>query len=157
VIEFETSVSVDRPIEEVFAFVSNPLLFPRWNSAVQAVHGTSGETGEPGSTYSMERDLPQGRVENDLEILSRKPSSEFDIRTMSGPTPFLYRYRFEPNAGSTTVVLSAEVELAGIAHLVGPLAARAVKRGVDANFSTLKAILEATGHSPGLAGESPPN
>ena len=98
-IEFETSVSVERPIEEVFAFVSNPLLFPRWNSAVQAVHGTSGETGERGSTYSMERDLPQGRVENDLEILDRKRPNEFVIRTTSGPTPFLYRYRFKANAG----------------------------------------------------------
>jgi uncharacterized protein YndB with AHSA1/START domain len=143
-IEFETSVSVERPIEEVFAFVSNPLLFPRWNSAVQAVHCTAGEPGEPGSTYSMERDLPQGRVENDLEILDRKQPSEFAIRTTSGPTPFLYRYRFKANAGSTTIALSAEVELAGFAHLVGPLATRAVKRGVDANFSTLKAILEAT-------------
>ena len=143
-VDFETSVRVERPIEEVFSFVSNPLQFPRWNSAVRAVHGASGETGEPGSTYSMQRDLPQGRVENDLEILDRNSPNEFSIRTTSGPTPFVYRYRFKADAGSTTVALSAEVELAGIAHLLGPLAACAVKRGVDANFASLKAILEAT-------------
>ena len=39
-ITFETSVRVECPIEEVFAFVSDPLLFPRWNSAVQAVDDT---------------------------------------------------------------------------------------------------------------------
>jgi hypothetical protein len=62
VISFETGVRVERPIEEVFAFVSDPLLFPRWNSAVQTVKGTSGGTGELGSTYSMERELPTGRL-----------------------------------------------------------------------------------------------
>jgi hypothetical protein len=29
VISFETSVRIERRIEDVFAFVSNPLLFPR--------------------------------------------------------------------------------------------------------------------------------
>jgi hypothetical protein len=29
VITFETSVRVERPIEDVFGFVSDPLLFPR--------------------------------------------------------------------------------------------------------------------------------
>ena len=89
-ITFETSVRVERPIEEVFAFVSDPLMFPRWNSAVQTVHGTSGESGEPGSTYSMRRELPSGQVENELEVLSREHPTEFAIRTTSGPTPFLW-------------------------------------------------------------------
>jgi uncharacterized protein YndB with AHSA1/START domain len=44
-IAFQTSVRVNRPIEEVFTFVSDPLLFPRWNSAVQAVHPIAGGGG----------------------------------------------------------------------------------------------------------------
>ena len=93
VISFETSVRIERPIEEVFAFVSDPIQFPRWNSAVQAVRRTSarGETGEVGSTYSMERELPSGRVENGLEVFVREQPTEFGIRTTSGPTPFVYR------------------------------------------------------------------
>jgi hypothetical protein len=30
-ITFETSVCVMRPINDVFGFVSDPLLFPQWN------------------------------------------------------------------------------------------------------------------------------
>jgi uncharacterized protein YndB with AHSA1/START domain len=33
---FETSVFIRRPIEEVFAYVSDPLNLPHWNSAVRA-------------------------------------------------------------------------------------------------------------------------
>ena len=58
-ITFESSVRIERPIEEVFAFVSDPLQFPLWNSAVKRVQRTAGEPDEPGSTYSMERELPE--------------------------------------------------------------------------------------------------
>ena len=145
-IAFETSVRVDRPIEEVFAFVSDPSLFPRWNSAVQAVDLISGSTGALGSTYAMQRELPSGQAENELEVFASEPPAEFGIRTTSGPTPFVYRYRFASEGADTVVRLDAGVELPGLAGALGPLAARAVKRGVDANFATLKRTLEARSH-----------
>jgi uncharacterized protein YndB with AHSA1/START domain len=40
-ITFETDVQIARPLEEVFAYVSEPLNFPRWNSAVEVVRETS--------------------------------------------------------------------------------------------------------------------
>jgi uncharacterized protein YndB with AHSA1/START domain len=139
--DFQTSVRIDSPVEEVFEYIANPRNFPNWNSAVQAVSVRSGEV-EPGSTYLMERDLPGGRAQNELEIVDREPPTAFTIRTTSGPTPFVYRYRFEPDRGATLVHLAASVELSGIAGALGPLASRVVKRGVDANFATLKQILE---------------
>jgi ligand-binding SRPBCC domain-containing protein len=143
VITFETSVRVERPIEDVFDFVSDPTRFPIWNSAVHAVHRTSGEAGRLGSTYSMERDLPIGQVENGLEVFAREHPSVFGIRTTSGPTPFVYRYRFACDGADTVVHLDASVELPGAAAVLGRLAARAVRRGVDANFAALKRTLEA--------------
>jgi uncharacterized protein YndB with AHSA1/START domain len=148
-ITFQTSVRIKRPLEEVFAFIASPLLFPRWNSAVQTVHGTSGETGSVGSTYSMRRRLPTGQVENELEVVSREHPTEFAIRTTSGPTPFVYRYRFASDDSDTVVHLDARVELPGVASVFGPLAARGVRRGVDANLAMLKHTLEASvRHAP---------
>ena len=143
-ITFETGVRVERPIEEVFAFVSDPLSFPRWNSAVQTVQRTSGESGGPGSTYSMRRELPTGQVENKLEVLSREHPTKFGIRTTSGPTPFLYNYRFVRDGAGTVVHLDASVDLPGVSAVLGLLAARAVRRGVDANLAALKHVLEAS-------------
>ena len=141
-ISFETSVRVKRTVDEVFEFVSDPLLFPRWNSAVQAVNKTSGVSGEAGSTYSMRRELPAGQVENDLEVLVRERPSEFVIQTISGATPWHYHYRFASEGAGTVVHLQASVELPGLAGVLGPLAARAVSRGVDANFVALQRTLE---------------
>ena len=107
-----------------------------------AVRGPSGGTGEPGSTYSMQRELPSGQVENGLEVFVREQPTEFGIRTTSGPTPFVYDYRFASDGEDTIVHLDASVELAGVAGMLGPLAARAVRRGVDANFTALKRTRE---------------
>jgi carbon monoxide dehydrogenase subunit G len=148
VISFETSVRIERPIEQVFAFVSDPIQFPQWNSAVQAVRrtsvvrGASAGTGEPGSTYSIERELPSGRVENGLEVFVLEQPTEFGIRTTSGPTPFVYDYAFAPDGQDTIIHLDASVELVGVTAALGPLAARAIRRGVDANFTALKRTLE---------------
>jgi uncharacterized protein YndB with AHSA1/START domain len=143
VIAFDTDVRIDRPIEEVFAYVSDPLDFPRWNSAVQAVRKTSAGQNGVASTYTMERELPGGRAINELEILASAPPREFAIRTTAGPTPFLYRYQFSAENGETVVKLDAEVELPGAAALLPQLAGRLIKKGVNDNLATLKEILEA--------------
>ena len=142
-IAFETRVQIDRPIDEVFAYVSDPLKFPHWNSAVQAVRKTSGGENGVNSTYSMERDLPGGRAVNELEVVESERPHEFAIRATAGPTPFLYRYRFTTENGETVVTLDAQVELPRAAALLPALARRAVSKGVDDNLATLKHVLEA--------------
>jgi uncharacterized membrane protein len=140
-IAFETSVRIRRPTEEVFDYISDPGTFPRWNSAVRSVRELS-DSGHPRrSRYVMERQLPAGRAVNELEVVTRQRPNEFVVRTTSGPTPFVYRYQFMDENGETLLRLDAEVEL-GLASALAPLAGRAVKRGVDANFTALKGILE---------------
>jgi|SRR5215207_9643033 len=143
-IEFTTSVHVFRPLEDVFAYAADPRTFPDWNSAVESVVATSPSGPAAGARYVMSRQLPDGRASNELEIVSWAAPSDFTIRTTSGPTPFVYRYSFTPADGGTLVTLVAEVDL-GVPGFMQPLVARGVKRGVDANFSTLRAILERGG------------
>jgi hypothetical protein len=142
-ITFETSTRISRPIEDVFAFVSEPRNFPRWNSAVQAVRKTSAGDSGVAASYLMERALPTGRAVNELEVMTREWPREFAIRTTAGPTPFRYHYGFSADNEETVVHLNAEVDLTGPAALLPQLARRTVKNGVDDNFATLKQILEA--------------
>jgi hypothetical protein len=141
-VAFQTSARIIRRPHELFAYVADPLQFPHWNSAVQSVRSTSTHPGQVGSTFRMQRELPAGPVENELEILERASPAAFAIRTTSGPTPFLYRYRFIADGPATVLELDATLDLAGPAALLGPLVTRAIKRGVDANLATLKHIQE---------------
>jgi uncharacterized protein YndB with AHSA1/START domain len=130
-IPFTTTITVDRPIEDVFARVADPTGFPDWNSAVESVQARGG------GRYVMHRRLPSGPASNELEVVERRPPTTFTVRTTSGPTPFVYRYEFEPTDGGTLVTLRGEVEL----PVWAAVAKHAVRRGVDANLATLKAIL----------------
>ena len=141
-ITFETDIRIERPLEYVFAYVSQPLNFPRWNSAVEVVRATSAREGGVGSTYVMERKLPTGRAFNRLDVVASEAPHEFAIRASAGPTPFLYRYWFAAENGDTVVKLDAEIELPGAAALLPQVARRAIKSGVDDNLETLKRILE---------------
>ena len=142
-IAFATDVRIDRPIEEVFSYVSDPLNLPRWNSAVRTVRKTSTAENGAASTYLMERELPTGHAVNDLEVVASEGPREFAVRSTAGPTPFLYHYRFSADNGETVMRLDAQVELPGAAAFLPQLAHRAVKKGVDDNLATLKQILEA--------------
>ena len=130
---FETSIAIARPRAEVFALVADPTRFPLWNSAVTSVEPTSG------SAYLMRRRLPTGEAENGLEIVESEPPAAFAVRTTYGPTPFNYRYRFTEADGATIVTLAGDLELGGVFSL---LPARAFLRGIDANLTTLRRLLE---------------
>jgi uncharacterized protein YndB with AHSA1/START domain len=123
-ITLTAGVRIARPIDEVFAHVSDLTRFPAWNSAVRSIRHTSG------STYAMERDLPTGRAHNELEVVAVDPPAELVIRTTSGPTPFLYRYRFSSAGAGTLLELDAEIGLPRIA-------APAIRRGIEANLAML--------------------
>ena len=131
-ISFDTSVRIARPVDDVFTFLADPTRFPVWNSAVTSVRRTSA------TTYTMRRELPTGGADNELEVVELSPPAVFAVRTTSGPTPFAYRYTLTGEPGATVVALDAEVNLG----LLGPIAARAVRRGVDANLATLRDALE---------------
>jgi uncharacterized protein YndB with AHSA1/START domain len=146
---FETAVRIARPVDAVFAYVADPRHFADWNSAVERVDAAPGPGSGVGARYVMHRRLPGGPAVNELEITAWEAPREFAIRTTSGPTPFAYRYGFAPADGGTEVRLDAEVELGGAAALAPPLAARLVKRGVDANFAQLRELLESTARRGG--------
>jgi Polyketide cyclase / dehydrase and lipid transport len=115
VIGFQTSVCIERPIDEVFSHVSEVANFPLWNSAVQDIRRRSAPKGQNlGSTYSMLRSLPGlGKVENELKVVEHERPSSFAIKTTSGPTPFFYRFQLSPQDGATVVRLKGRSSLGG--------------------------------------------
>jgi uncharacterized protein YndB with AHSA1/START domain len=141
-IEIETRMRIERPIEDVFDYMADPRNFPRWNSAVRSVIETAVTEDGAGATYTMQRNLPTGNATNVLEVVSRRRPAEFVITTTSGPTPFTYDIEFTPANRGTVVKLNARAELGRIGDLIGPVARTAVKRGVHENLATLKRILE---------------
>ncbi len=98
----------------------------------------------------MLRELPSGKVENTYEIVEFEPNRKLSIKIISGPTPFFYRYTFEPSGRVTRLSLDAEVDKEGLVEVLGTkariapefLLTRFFRGGVESNFKSLKRILE---------------
>ena len=149
-IRFEASIMIERPVVNVFEFVADGENGSKWNSAVLDVKKISEGPVGVGTQYWMARQLGNRRVENSYEVIEFEPNKKLSIKTRSGPTPFEYRYVFEGVEKRTSLSLVAEAEKEGLVDVLGvkariapePVLASFLKRRVEANFRTLKNLLE---------------
>jgi uncharacterized protein YndB with AHSA1/START domain len=144
---FRTAIHVDRPADDVFAVLADTEQMPSWYEAVTAVSKVRlGPIGR-GSRYRLVRSLPGGVVENEVEITEYEPARRFTLSSISGPTPFRYRYTLEPVDGgrATALTLFGDITtegLSGVPAALGPIATQAFKHGMGRNLAVLKRIVE---------------
>jgi uncharacterized membrane protein len=129
--EAEHSVTVDRPIDEVFAFLADAENDPRWRSAVLDIERLGGEGA--GARYRQGVKGPMGRrVAADFEITEYAPPRAIGFRGTAGPVRPVGRYELEPADGGTHVRFSLAFEPRGVKRLMAPSVARAMRSEVQA-------------------------
>jgi uncharacterized protein YndB with AHSA1/START domain len=141
---FQLSLAIAAPSATVFDFVADFTTMPRWYSAVQRVERTAGTTG-PGTRYDVHRQLPGGAARNEVEVTDYESGREVTFTSLSGPTPFVYRYLVQPDGDATRLTLEGTISadgLAGPLALLGPVAEGLFRRGMRDNLGVLKEILE---------------
>jgi hypothetical protein len=138
VFTFENSIDIDRPIENVFAFVADLPSIPKWNYYVLSVVPTSPESGTVGSTYHQVRK----EDEQDLIIKILVLNKSLIVETIPPSKPELRReITFEGQDNRTRIIDKWRLDL-GVPKLLEPLAAKRAKSGVRENLQKLKTLLE---------------
>jgi hypothetical protein len=150
---FHLTTMIAAPQEVVFDFVSNPLTMPQWYSAVESVHLVE-RSGDDDARYVVDRRLPTGRARNEVRVTSDIEAAEVTFSSVSGPTPFTYRYTVSPSPRGTLLQLEGSITAAGLpgpGALLNPLAEQIFGRGMKDNLLRLKAIVESDTRSGELA------
>ena len=136
------SVTIRRPVSEVFAFVADGENAMRWRPGVLDVSHQSGEG--LGAIYRQGVKGPGGRrIAADYEITAFEPDRRIAFRAIAGPVRPTGEYRFAAEGDGATVSLALDATLTGWKRL---LMGRAVQNTMDSevrNLDTLKSILEA--------------
>jgi uncharacterized protein YndB with AHSA1/START domain len=141
---FRTTITINRQPTEVFSLLADTEQTPLWYEAVvSATRTTSGPVGR-GARYRLVRSLPSGVVENEVEITDYEPGRRFTLSSVSGPTPFHYRYSLDRSGSATTVTLDGEITGDGlpVPSALRPFATRAFAQGMARNLAVLKRIME---------------
>jgi carbon monoxide dehydrogenase subunit G len=138
----EHTVVVERPPDEVFAFLTDLSNVPEWQSGAVAVREPDGELGV-GTTYVQVLQFLGRRFEATLEVVEFEPGRRFSLRSVSGPIPLEVRHALEPADGGTRVTVVLEGKTGRFFRLGDGLVERKAKRQVEQDFAALKSIVEA--------------
>jgi uncharacterized protein YndB with AHSA1/START domain len=138
---FENTVMIARPIEDVFAFLSDLENIPKWNYAIVETRKVSEGPVGVGTTYQQVRSVPS-RSEERLEITTYNPPRQLELRGQLGLFRSRLFYALDATGEGTRVTNTVEVRLSGPGRLLGRLAVPRVREAVAANLRKLKELLE---------------
>ncbi|RJG12373.1 hypothetical protein D3879_03500 [Pseudomonas cavernicola] len=142
-VKIEISLVINRPVEEVFAFVSNYENLPRWRSIALEVRKTSEGPSRVGTSYTGKFSFLGLPFDAVFEVIEHEPSRKCTIKTTTRPFPLETRYSFEPVENATRITLVSEGSPGAFFKLAEPLVASMGKRLFEADLHNLKELLEA--------------
>lgn len=135
-IGFENTIRIERPIEEVFSFVSDNENIPKWNYYVTDVTKTTPGNIGPGTTYHMTRKTDQ----KDFQIVELNVNELLIAKTMPPTKPELvHRITFQADGDSTVITDSWKT---GTGLKLPKFVSRGMKNAVNENLHKLKTLLE---------------
>ena len=139
-VTLEHAVLVDRPIDDVFAYLTDLEKLPEWQSSVSEVD-VDGQV-EEGARFVEVREFMGRRARSTLEVDVCEPSRRFSVRVVEGPITYEVDHRLEERNGRTHLAVSARAKVPGLFGFAArPLVKRA-ERELRADLERLKGRLE---------------
>ena len=140
--EFENKITIQRPAEDVFAFLADFENVPTWNHAIESTTKTSPGPVGVGSTYRQIRSEPK-RSEEGFEVTAFEPTRRLAIDGEIGPFHVRVEYLLEPIEEATRLTNDVELQpSSAVSKLLAPFAGSKIKNAVADNLDDLKALLE---------------
>jgi uncharacterized protein YndB with AHSA1/START domain len=137
-----SSISIGRPIEQVFAVLTDVELTGRWFPADVEEHWTTPPPHGVGSTRHAVIRMFGRTVENDAVATVYEPPHRATMEGTSANAPFATTLTFQPTDDGTRVVATTTFRFKGAQRIVGPLFARWYRRSFDRGLANLKALME---------------
>src|SRR5262245_29602602 len=116
-IKEQVSVTINRPVEQVFAYVSNFENNSQWQAGVIETQKMSAGPNRIGATHTYVRQILGRRIEATSETTEYVPNRKVAFKAASGPLKFEAADLFEPSGSATKVTFAYEAEVGGLFKL----------------------------------------
>jgi uncharacterized membrane protein len=137
-IEFTNTLMIERPVNEVFDFISDFENMPKWNYYVVDVQNINEEPPQKGTTYNQVRKTDRQR----FKITEFEQNRRVSIQTIPPTEDLKMRFIFVPIESGTMLIDEWKVGN-GTFSPINWLAKRKMKSAVAENLQKLKELLEA--------------
>ncbi|MEL7482343.1 MAG: SRPBCC family protein [Pseudomonadota bacterium] len=138
-LRFEIVIDIERPVADVFAFVSDFTHLPLWNYYIRETTPEDAGPLRVGRRYRQTRKTDTQK----FEVIEYIPDQTVAIRLLKPTPPAIIRYTFQETSEGTR--LTDEWSLKTIVPLPGfvtRFATRSTKAAVAQNLAKLKTLLE---------------
>ncbi len=140
--KIETSIVINRPVEDVFAILSNVENNPKWSNVFLDARKTSDGPIGVGTTWQIVGRAFGQPIEAEAQVTEYEPNRQW-AQTQSGPIPAKIWQTYEPVEEGTRVNVALEAEPGGFFKLAEPLLKTMMKRGIATDLANLKDLMEA--------------
>lgn len=140
-ITHELTIHLNRPVEQVFAFLMDTDKLTSWQSNLIKIEKITAGPLRMGSRFQEVRRLGRRESEIQGEIIAYEANRTFETRTLGKPQVTV-SYSLEPENGGTRVKHKFTMLTSGFMRLLEPMIASSIKKDTDADFEALKRILE---------------
>jgi uncharacterized membrane protein len=142
--EFEQTVTIQRPLEEVYAYMSDAEHEAEWRTNVIEMTHVSGPRTGAGATYRQVVKGPFGRgLPADMRFTEAEPNERLAFETLTGPMRPNGEITFSPaGEGQTKLHIRMTWEPTGAMKLVAPLLGPMFSRSLREGYSNLVRILD---------------
>ena len=142
-IEFTIETEIERPVAEVFAYVTDPAKLPTWQTnTVSAAPEGEGPVGLGTRLREVHRGPGGKELESLVEVSELERDRTFALRMIEGPLPIHARSSFEPSGQGTRMLFTVHGGPSGPMRLAEPILRIALKRQFGEHCKTLKRVLE---------------
>ena len=140
-VKFEISTHINRPVADVFKYMSDPTKLPEWNSIVE--EATPSETPVRLGTKIQTRARFLGRKIDSPTLVSEYELNKRYTNKSEKPFPLTITNTFEAEGGGTKLTAQFEGDAGGFFKIGEPILARISKKQFQAQLDTAKELLEA--------------
>lgn len=141
-VKVEFSRTINRPLDEVFAFVTNPANNARWQEGLVESRMASSGPIEVGAQMIDVRKFLGRDMESKLEVTAFEPNKKFAQKVISGPLPFEIIMAFEGVGNTTKLDLLAQGEPGGFFKLAEGMVQKQLQSQLEGDAERLKKALE---------------
>jgi len=141
-INLDFGTLVDKPINEVFAFVANPNNMPKWNSAVVSLEQVTPGDVTVGTKFKTKAEMMGRSIEGEMQVIAYEPDTKCGFQVNAGPMQVNITLSFKTVGTGTKISLNAQGNPAGFFKLAEGVMTSRVKSMMEENLTRLKSQLE---------------
>ena len=140
-IQHEVTIHLNKPVEQVFAFLMDTSKLSTWQSNLIKSETLTEGPLRTGSRFREVRRIQGKEEEIEGEITALEPNRRLETKTVTKPQAMV-SYSLDPEPGGTRLKYKFVLVTSGLMRLLEPMIASSIKKGSQADFETLKRILE---------------